>query len=132
MRAHIQLNPRNLSNDPLAPTYGFKIPIQFIRSLAQLDVGLASHLVALESGTIRTHRKSIALLWPLRNAAEVRVRVSYTYTGRPLAGGGYSSQGHIAITDATWTPWIVKSLGGSFSAEYFQGKSRDLIVISEP
>lgn len=131
MRIHIQLNARNLSNAPATSTYGFKIPVRFIRALVQVDRDLAHHLQVLAGGREDTHTRELSLLWPLRAAPELVVHVSYTYTGRPLSNGSFSSQAHIAITNPVWTPWVTQALGGSFQADYFEGRDRDLIVISD-
>lgn len=131
MRLHIQLNPRNLSNVPASPTYGFKIPIRYIRRLADIDPQLASHLSALASGRVNTYTRDVRIVWPMRNAPDFRGHISYTYTGLTLASGAYSSQAHVAVTHHVWTPMIRASLTGSVAAEYFQGVSSDLIVISD-
>ena len=131
MFVSVVLNPRNLSNSPQNPTYGFKIPIRNIRALVTLDRGLAHLLGALENGQMDTYTRDLTLLWPTHNAPALRAHVSYTYTGRQLTGGGYSCQAHIAVTNATWTPWIVRNLGGRFRAVYFPGGARDLMVISD-
>lgn len=132
MRVHIRVNPRNLSNAPQTPTYGFKIPIRYIRALRAVDVALDAHLQVLAGGQVDTYTRDVTILWPLRGSETFSGHISYTYTGPPNAAGGYSSQGHVSVTDGTWTPRIVATLGSSLEADYFQGVSRDLIVISEP
>lgn len=132
MRLNVQLNSRNLSNAPTAPTFGFKIPIRFIRGIGSIDAGLAAHLVDLSNGLTATYTKDVTLLWPQRNLPPLAVHISYTYTGNPLADGSYSSQAHIAVTDPAWTPVAVSQLGNSLAATYFRGGQRDLIVIAEP
>lgn len=129
---HIQLNMRNLSNTPGSPTYGFKIPLNYIRSVSSVDQGLSHLLATLAGGATATHTRSLRLVWPLRHAPDLHVRASYTYTGRQLSDGSYSAQAHIAVTDETWTPWIIAALGQSVRAEYFAGSTEDLVVITSP
>lgn len=131
MKLNIKLNARNLSNAPTNPTYGLKIPIAHIRALAVLDSGLASHLMILATGKAATHKRRVRLLWPLRNVPPLDVHISYTYTGTTTPVGGHSSQAHIAVTDPKWTPLILAHLGGVLDAVYFQGRGRDLIVVSD-
>lgn len=132
MSINVRLNPRNLSNVPASPTYGFKMPIAYIRRISGIDARLQAHLASLSKGAQDTYQKEIRIIWPHRNAPPFDGHLSYTYTGWQLSGGGYSSQAHIAVTNSTWTPWIVKLLGESLAAVYFQGSGRDMIVIDAP
>ena len=132
MSVNIRVNPRNLSNVPANPTYGFKIPIRYIRRIARVDPGLQQHLAILAGGAMNTYQREISIVWPQRNAPQFQGHISYTYTGPQLSSGGYSSQAHITITHSVWTPWIVNMLGGSSHAVYFEGNSGDLVVIDAP
>lgn len=132
MHMIISLNARNLSNSQQNPTFGLKIPIRYIRALANLDPKLANHLSLLASGQQGHYSRDIELFWPLRTAQPIACNISYTYTGRQLPNGSYSSQAHIAVTQKQWTPWIRSNLAASYSGAYFQGLQRDMVVISAP